>query len=113
LINKGKLTQGHAKILVGLDEESEKVIADTVVEQKLSVRECEELIKRLKNKNEGEKKKDIKPDDDDLFIRKVDDVVKVIKKLGFEAKNSRNKLVIGFEDEDSIGKFLTILNKLL
>jgi ParB family chromosome partitioning protein len=113
LIAKGKLTQGHAKILVGLDEASERVIADTVVGQKLSVRECEELIKRLKSKNEGEKKKDIKPAKDDLVVKKVDDAVKMIRKLGFKAKNSRNKLVIDFENKDSIDKFLKILNKLL
>ncbi len=113
LLSKGKLTQGHAKILVGLDEASEKLIVDTVVGQKLSVRECEELIKRLKSKNENEDKKSIKPKNDDLVIKKVDDVVQSIKKLGFKAKNSRNKLVIDFENEKSVEKFLGILNKIL
>jgi len=113
LLNSGKLTQGHAKVLVGLDEASEKLIADTVVGQKLSVRECEELIKRLKSKNDTEEKKDIKPSSKDLEINKVDDVVKMVKKLGFKVKNSRNKLVIDFDDEKSVEKFLELLNKLL
>jgi len=113
LLNSGKLTQGHAKVLVGLDEASEKLIADTVVGQKLSVRECEELIKRLKSKNETEEKKDIKPQEKELKVSKVDDAVKMIKKLGFKVKNSRNKLVIDFEDEKSVEKFLELLNKLL
>jgi len=107
LINEGKLTQGHAKVLVGLDEASEKLIVDTVIGQKLSVRECEELIKRLKSKNEGENKKDIKPKEDDLIIKKVDDAVKVVKTFGFKVKNSRNKLVIDFDDEATIEKFLS------
>jgi len=111
LISSGKLTQGHAKVLVGLDEASEKLIADTVVGQKLSVRECEELIKRLKSKNED--KKEIKPDKKELNVPKVDDAVKIIKELGFKVKNSRNKLVIDFEDEKSVEKFLALLNKLL
>jgi len=111
LLNSGKLTQGHAKVLVGLDEASEKLIADTVVGQKLSVRECEELIKRLKSKNDSEVKKDLKPED--VKISKVDDAVKIVKKLGFKVKNSRNKLVIDFDDEESVEKFLTLLNKLL
>ncbi len=48
LLNTHKLTQGHAKVLVGLDEETEKLIADTIVGQKLSVRESEELVKNIK-----------------------------------------------------------------
>jgi len=111
LISSGKLTQGHAKVLVGLDEASEKLIADTVVGQKLSVRECEELIKRLKSKNED--KKEIKPDQKELSVPKVDDAVKILKGMGFKAKNSRNKLVLDFEDEKSVEKFLELLNKLL
>jgi ParB family chromosome partitioning protein len=107
LINEGKLTQGHAKVLVGLDEASEKLIVDTVIGQKLSVRECEELIKRLKSKNQAENKKDIKPKKDDLIIKKVDDAVKVVKNFGFKVKNSRNKLVIDFDDEETIEKFLS------
>jgi ParB family chromosome partitioning protein len=113
LVGKGKLTQGHAKVLVGLDEASEKLIADTVIGQKLSVRECEELIKKLKTKHDSESKKDIKPKDDDLVIKKVDNAVEIVRKLGFSVKNSRNKLVIDFQDEGSIEKFITILNKIL
>jgi len=111
LLNQGKLTQGHAKVLVGLDEESERLIADTVVGQKLSVRECEELIKRLKSKNETENKKDIKPNTDELVIKKVDHIVQMVKNLGFKVKNSRNKLVIDFQNEENVEKFLNLLAK--
>lgn len=47
-IMSGNLSQGHAKVLVGIDEEKQKVLADTVVGQKLSVRETENLIKSQK-----------------------------------------------------------------
>ena len=39
LIQEGKISQGHAKVLVGLDEKKENLIDDTIIGQKLSVRE--------------------------------------------------------------------------
>jgi ParB family chromosome partitioning protein len=49
-----KITQGHAKILVGLDPGQQKIVVDTIIGRKLSVREAEELVKRTKEK-EGSK----------------------------------------------------------
>ena len=43
LISEEKLTQGHAKILVGLD--NAELLADKVVQKELSVRQIENLVK--------------------------------------------------------------------
>ena len=40
-----KISQGHAKILVGLDETKQKVIIDSIIGQKLSVRDAEKIVK--------------------------------------------------------------------
>jgi len=112
LISKGKLTQGHAKILVGLDEASEKLIVDTVVGQKLSVRECEELIRRLKSKSEDtEIKKQLIKDDKNFYA--LSDSLEIVKKLGFKAKTKKNSLLVEFENEEKARKFFELLNKLL
>ena len=47
-LSKGKISQGHAKILVGLDPERQKIIVDTIIGQKLSVREVEKLVQQDK-----------------------------------------------------------------
>ena len=49
LLQEDKLTQGHAKIIVGLSPEDEKTVVDTIIGQKLSVRETENLVKKIKN----------------------------------------------------------------
>lgn len=49
LIAQNKITQGHAKVMVGLSEADQKILADSIVGQKLSVRETESLAKNLKN----------------------------------------------------------------
>ncbi|HIP12773.1 MAG TPA: ParB/RepB/Spo0J family partition protein [Arcobacter sp.] len=50
LINN-KISQGHAKILVGLDKEKQKVVVDSIVGQKLSVRDAENMVKKHKVEN--------------------------------------------------------------
>lgn len=106
LLNNGKITQGHAKVLVGLDEKTEVMIADTIVGQKLSVRDSEDLIKSIKSRtsqNEPIQKIDtieIKE------IKTIKNIVEELTTLGFVSKKSGNKLVINFENEDEAIEFL-------
>lgn len=44
----GGLSQGHAKVLVGKSEAEQRLLCDTVLGQKLSVRETEKLIQKKK-----------------------------------------------------------------
>ena len=48
-INQNKITQGHAKILVGL--ENAELLADKIIKKKLSVRQTEALARLTKNKS--------------------------------------------------------------
>ncbi|MDA3047459.1 ParB/RepB/Spo0J family partition protein [Campylobacter sp. JMF_08 NE1] len=45
-----KISQGHAKVIVGLSEDEQILVLNTITGQKLSVRETEDLIKKLKSK---------------------------------------------------------------
>src|SRR5210317_2020994 len=58
LIEDEKLTAGHAKILVGL--ENAIFVANKVVEKRLSVRQTENLVRVFKKKKNKRKKKEIK-----------------------------------------------------
>ncbi len=51
LIKDGKLTQGHAKMLIGLSPSDEAIALQTIFGQKLNVRETETLTKTMKTKN--------------------------------------------------------------
>jgi ParB family transcriptional regulator, chromosome partitioning protein len=51
LISANKITHGHAKLIIGLTEEEQKNVVDSIVGQRLSVRETETLVKNLKDKN--------------------------------------------------------------
>ena len=45
---EGRISQGHAKVLVGLDEKRQKIIIDSIIGQKLSVRDVEKMVKNSK-----------------------------------------------------------------
>jgi len=105
LLNSGKITQGHAKVLVGLDEKTEVMIADTIVGQKLSVRDSEDLIKSIKNRT-TDKPVVTKTSNN---IESIKNVVEKLSSLGFSAKKSGNKLVLNFTNDDEVMDFFKIL----
>ncbi len=60
MLGDGKISAGHARALLGLDEEKEMLrIAETTVAQELSVRQVEKIVKYA---NQGEKAKPKKRD---------------------------------------------------
>ncbi len=107
LLNQGKITQGHAKVLVGLDEKSEVMIADTIVGQKLSVRDSEALIKSIKNKNVDANKESISRIKED--VREIKMIVEKLDELGFKSKKSGNKLILTFGDNSQALEFLKLI----
>ena len=51
MLMEGKITNGHAKVILGLeDKEEQRAVAQKVVEEQLSVRDTEKYIKSLLDK---------------------------------------------------------------
>jgi len=99
LIEK-KITAGHAKVLVGLDEKQQQLAVNSIIGQKLSVREVEVMIKNMKQEN-------IKPMQKPQKIAyNFSNLQDKFLDLGFKSKISNNKLVIEFEDETQIKNML-------
>lgn len=62
LLAKGQIEMGHARTLITLPEASQLQIANTVVEKSLSVRDTEQLVRRLQNPSPTNKQKTIEAD---------------------------------------------------
>ena len=56
-ISADKISQGHAKIMVGLGKEDQILALNTILGQRLSVRDTENLVKKLKDKTVPKEKK--------------------------------------------------------
>jgi len=101
-----KISQGHAKVLVGLDEKKQKVIIDSVIGQKLSVRETENMVKNHKeNPSKNTATKIVK----NLTNNYAEEIVSL---LPFAHKIKPKSIEINFTDEKDIENFLTFLKKL-
>ena len=104
LIEDKKLTTGHAKILVGLDNAS--FVANKIVEKKLSVRQTENFVRILKNK---------KPKSDILKDPNIKDLERSIsEKIGlnvFIKNNKRNKgtITFSYKEIDQLNKIIEII----
>jgi ParB family chromosome partitioning protein len=103
-IVSGKISQGHAKVLVGLDEKKQKVIIDSIIGQKLSVRDAEKMVKSHKgNKSET------------VLVSKTMLLQKYAKEikssLPFNYKIKAKSIEISLTNEKDIHNFLKFLKK--
>ncbi len=99
LIEK-KITAGHAKVLVGLDEKQQQLMVNSIIGQKLSVREVESTIKNIKDEKQILGDKEIVKSYDFFKIKNE------LNSLGYKTNSSRNKLTIEFESEAQVKQFL-------
>ena len=104
LIQLQKLTAGHAKILVGLDNAS--FVANKIVENKLSVRQAENFVQIFRKKKQ--KSKNTK--DTNIIALELS----ILNKIGLNVdikNNKRNKGKISFEykDLDQLNKIIDII----
>ena len=104
LIEKKRLSAGHAKILVGLD--NAEFVANKIIEKGLSVRQAENFVKIFKTKNQSLKK----PKDSNLKELESS----IIEKIGLNVsiknkKNNTGSLVIEYKDLDQLNKIIMII----
>ena len=104
LIETQKLTAGHAKILVGLDNAS--FVAKKIVDSKLSVRQAENFVQLFKKKKHKSK---ITKDTNIIALE-----LSISNKIGLNVdiqNNKRNKGKISFEykDLDQLNKIVDII----
>ena len=91
-----RLSTGHTKILSGLDISTIKSVVDKIENENLTVRETEELIKKLKKRNYLDSKK----------------VVKKFEEFGFKVSSSSNSIKILFKNEKDLEKLEKLLDKI-
>ena len=104
LIEAQKLTAGHAKILVGLENAS--FVANKIIEKRLSVRQAENFVKIFKNKRQiPNKSKDANIKDLELSVSDKVGLNVVIQ----NNKNNKGKVTFDYKDLDQLNKILDII----
>ena len=104
LVETQKLTPGHAKILVGLD--NAEFVANKIVEKNLSVRQSENFVKIFKTKKHSLKSyKDIDLQALENSIREKIGLNVLIK----NKKNNSGSLLLEYKDLDQLNKLIEII----
>ena len=103
-IEKKKLTAGHAKILVGLDNAF--FVANKIIEKNLSVRQAENFVKIFKVKKQ--KFKNLK----DANLQALES--SIVNKIGINVsiknkKNNSGSIVFEYKDIDQLNRIIEII----
>ena len=104
LIETQKLSAGHAKILVGLENAS--FVANKIVEKQLSVRQAENFVKIFKSK------KLKRANTDDVNIKDLENSIS--NKIGLNVsiqnkKNNKGKISFEYKSLDQLNKIIEII----
>ena len=104
LIEMKKLSAGHAKILVGLD--NAEFVANKIIEKNLSVRQSENFVKIFKTK-----KHSLKPSKD-INLQVLENSIREKIGLNILIKNKKNNsgsLLLEYKDLDQLNKIIEII----
>ena len=104
LIESKKITAGHAKILVGL--ENSVFVANKIVEKKLSVRQAEKFVQLFKSKKKSYSKSK------DTNIRDLE--LSISEKIGLKVniknkKNNTGDIIFEYKDLNQLNKIIEII----
>lgn len=110
LIINNTITEGHGKIIAGVENKDVQVkIANKVIEEELNVRQTERLIKEI-NETKVEKK-DKK--DKDVHIRFTEERLENIlgTKVNINKGKKKSKIEIEFYNDNDLNRILDIISK--
>ncbi len=104
MIIENKLSQGHCKILVGL--ENNLFLANTIIKKNLSVRQTESLIRSIRSSGKISKKSK------DPNLSSLEDSLKA--KIGINVrinnkKNNNGNLIFDYKDLDQLNRLIMVV----
>lgn len=112
-IVEGQLSSGHARALIPLeDKELQKEVAEKIIEGGMSVRETENLVKKIlneKDKIKDEKKKIEKNEEIMVIEEKLKNIFGT--KVKILHKKNKGKIIIDYYSNDDLDRLIEIMGK--
>lgn len=110
-IIEGVISEGHGRALLGIkDFEIQYELAQQVIDEKLSVRELEKIIRRIiepNNRNSNSSKQELNP-----YYKEIKNQLQNYfgTKVNISNKNNKGKIEIEYYSEDDLQRILDIIN---
>ncbi len=104
-IIKNKISQGHAKVLVSVPKDKQENLVNTIIEQKLNVREVEKIAKKLRdNKNlHPTPKKEFN------YVISKSKAKEIEQLLPFETKVKKSSVEILLDSDKKLDEFIAFI----
>ena len=102
-VESGKLSQAHARSLVGLNKEQQDYFFQRIIEEDISVRKLEALLTEKKQKKQQK---------NDYFIQNEEEQLKKLIGLDIEIKLSKKdsgKIIISFSNQEEYSRIINSL----
>ncbi len=111
-IKAGKISMGHAKALMGLNSDNLiKKFASKIIEEGLSVRQIEEIVKKNNNPLDKKNREKNTPSQNSIELGNI--LKKYFSnKVAIKSKdNGSGQLIINYQNEQQINNFLKLLKE--
>ncbi|WP_069651086.1 ParB/RepB/Spo0J family partition protein [Caloranaerobacter ferrireducens] len=110
-ILEGKLTSGHGRALLQIDDSNMQIkFAKEIIEKGLSVRETEKLVKELKNKVKVKKNNKNESERDPFTLEIEEQLRKILgTKVQISKGRKKGKIEIEYYSQDDLDRILDII----
>ena len=113
MLSLNKISLGHAKVIIGLEESEQKLIINSIIGQKLNVRETEILVKKLKEKST--KKEEIKSKTttkNEFNYQQLKSLTEILMKNNLKVKIDKDYFKIKINSQEDIEKIAHHFNNI-
>ena len=109
-LENGRLEAGHARAILSLPREQQLAAADTVIQQRFSVRQTEQLVRRYLS---GKRKKKREPTPRDVDLRQLEEELsqQLAATVSLEHRGQGGRVVIDYNSLDELEGILERLRK--
>lgn len=109
-ISSKQISSGHGKIIAGLDKEEQKEISKKIMDNKISVRETESIVKKMKSKVLAKSNND--HEYDHLDKNKITAITGILRHLKVKSIAKNDKLLISLDNNEDINILYSLLSRI-
>ena len=115
ILIEGKISTGHGRTLITINDKNlQSKIATKIHEEDLSVREVEELVKSLKDKENTDKEKKKEKDDSFIYVELENKLESIVgSKVRIKKKaNNKGKIEIEYYSTEDLERLIELFNQI-
>ncbi len=114
LVREDVITEGHARAILGVEQNNTRFkIVEKIVDNDLSVRETEKLVRKLSADSKNRAKPEINKDLE-IECKSVENSLKNIlgTKVSLQANKKKGKIVIEYYSNDELDRIINLIKKI-